>query len=309
MSKTKILVTGGSGMVGKSLQEEVTKESKLNCDWLFVNSQKCDLTDVQKCNELFSDFKPNIVIHLASRVGGLYDNLKNNYSFFMTNILINTNVVKCCELYGVKKLISCLSTCIYGDNLEISTENIHDIPPHPSNRGYAYSKRFLDISTELLSQKCGIQCINIIPANLYGIYDNFNPEKSHVVAALLLRIYNATKTNEESVEILGSGLAQRQFVNSFDLAHVILMLIENPNLIKDNFKRLIVSGNIEIKIHELVDTITQITGYKGKIIYNLEYPDGQMRKYAPNDPLLQNFEFTPLKKGLEQVIHSFIQKS
>lgn len=307
MDKTKILVTGGSGMVGKSLENLLNDNSNdnANYDWLFLNSQICDLTDYQKCDALFSQFSPDIVIHLASRVGGLYDNLKNNYSFFMTNTLINTNVVKCCEIHNVKKLISCLSTCIYGDDLQISTENIHDTSPHPSNRGYAYSKRFLDISTELLSQKSGIQCINIIPANLYGIYDNFNPEKSHVVAALLLRIYNASLTNQDSIEILGSGLAQRQFVNSFDLARIILMIIEEPNLIKDNFKRLIVSGNTEIKIHELVDIITQITGYKGKIIYNLEYPDGQMRKYAPNDILLQNFKFTDLKNGLTEVIEGF----
>lgn len=303
MNTLKILVTGGSGMVGRSLKDIINLNGKTNHEWLFINSKTCDLTDYQECSKLFQSFSPDIVIHLASRVGGLYDNMKNNYDFLMTNTMINTNIIKCCEIYNVKILLSCLSTCIYGDKLQISTENIHDIPPHPSNYGYAYSKRFLDISSQLLSQKKEIKCINIIPANLYGIYDNFDHQRSHVIAALLSKIYKAKKENIDSVEIMGSGLAQRQFVNSFDLARVILLFIENPDLIKEQFKRIIVSGNIEIKIHELVEIIVEITDYKGKIIYNLEYSDGQMRKYAPNDPLLSNFDFIDLKKGLAEIVY------
>lgn len=305
----KILVTGGTGMVGRSLYDLIDSLQEQNYLWLFLSSKICDLTKREKCEELFNDYKPDIVIHLASRVGGLYDNMKHNYNFYITNNMINNNILYCCEKFNVKSLISILSTCIYGDNIEISENNIHDVPPHNSNKGYAYSKRILDIGTELLSNKNNVKCINIIPSNLYGIYDNYNEESSHVVAALLSRIYNAKRSNSESIEIYGSGIAKRQFLNSFDLAKVILEIVQEKIVVNNQFKRIIVSGNREISIKELVDIIVKKVEYNGRIIYNLEYPDGQLRKYAKDSELLNNFEFTLLEKGISDIIDKWDEKN
>ena len=296
--KNRILVTGGSGMLGRSIKDLIDTQDKN--EWLFISSKDYNLTNLEECFNLFQSFNPTIVIHLASRVGGLYDNMNHNYDFYMTCTRINSNIIECCKKYNTERLISILSTCIYGDNIKISTDNIHDVAPHPSNKGYAYSKRFLDIGTELLSQTGTVECINIIPTNLYGIYDNYEPKSSHVVAALLSRIYKAKMENKDCVEIYGSGLARRQFLNSFDLAKIILIIATTEN--KELFKRIIISGKQELRICDLVDIIVDIIEYKGKIIYNLEYSDGQMQKYAKNDVSFDNFPFTPLELGLKEII-------
>jgi GDP-L-fucose synthase len=300
MEKKKILVTGATGMVGRSLRH-IVENGKSDAYFYWIGSRDCNLTNWEECEELFRDINPNIVIHLASRVGGLYDNMKYNYQYFMTNNRINLNIIRACEEFGVKRLVSVLSTCIYGDNIDISTENIHDVPPHASNRGYAYSKRILDIGTDLLANSCNVECINVIPTNLYGIYDNYDESNSHVVAALIKRFYNAKKENLQSVEIYGNGLALRQFLNAFDLAKILLDLVDF-NMNNEKFKRVIVSSHHEIRICDLVDMISEVVGYNGKIVYNLEYPNGQMRKYAPMDNSLSQFPFVSLSDGIRDVI-------
>lgn len=303
MNKRKIMVTGATGMVGRSLNAIVNGHESTcqNNEFFWIGSRDCDLTDWDQCKLLFEKIQPDIVIHLASRVGGLYDNMKYNYQYFMTNNRINLNIIRACEQLKVSRLISVLSTCIYGDNIDISTENIHDVPPHPSNRGYAYSKRILDIGTELLSDSCSVKCINVIPTNLYGIYDNYDESKSHVVAALIKRFYNAKKENLPSVEIYGNGMALRQFLNASDLGKILLDLVD-VNLV-EKFKRVIVSSHDEIRICDLVDTIAKVVNYNGKIVYNLEYPNGQMRKYAPMDELFSDFPFVSLSNGIKEIIN------
>lgn len=300
MEKTKIIVTGATGMVGRSLRQIVENGKYENTTFYWIGSRDCDLSNWEDCKQLFTNIKPNIVIHLASRVGGLYDNMKYNFEYFMTNNRINLNIVRACDEFRVKRLVSVLSTCIYGDDIEISTENIHDVPPHPSNRGYAYSKRILDIGTDLLATSCNVECINVIPTNLYGVYDNYDDSKSHVVAALIKRFYNAKKQKLPSVEIYGNGLALRQFLNASDLAKILLQLVYKTNI--EKFKRVIVSSHDEIRICDLVNTISKVIGYTGEIIYNLEYPNGQMRKYAPMDELFTKFPFVSLETGIKEII-------
>lgn len=150
-SKQVVLVTGGTGLVGKAI-ESVAKEGFLNSsdfEWIFLSSKDCDLSDINETRTFFQRVKPSYVIHLAAMVGGLFKNMARNAEFLRKNILINDSVIECCHELKVKKLISCLSTCIFPDKTAypIDESMVHNGPPHDSNFGYSYAKRLIDIQS------------------------------------------------------------------------------------------------------------------------------------------------------------------
>ena len=167
----KILVTGGSGLIGSSIKELINKDNI----FVFLSSKETDLRDSIACEKLFSDGNFDIVIHLASVVGGLYFNTNNNYSILVDNIKINTNILECCKKYNIKRLINILSTCIFGNDLKypLTSNQMYDKPPDSSNEGYSTSKRLLATGSDLLTKCSDIKIVNLIPTNLIGKNDNF----------------------------------------------------------------------------------------------------------------------------------------
>uniref|UniRef100_A0AC34GD59 NAD-dependent epimerase/dehydratase domain-containing protein n=1 Tax=Panagrolaimus sp. ES5 TaxID=591445 RepID=A0AC34GD59_9BILA len=148
MAPVTILVTGGSGLVGTAISKVVIGgECRVNENWKFISSSDCDLTDLEAVRRLFEAVKPTHVIHLAAMVGGLFHNMSHNLEFFTKNMAINQNVLQCCHEFDVKKCVSCLSTCIFPDKTSypIDETMIHNGPPHPSNFGYSYAKRMIDV--------------------------------------------------------------------------------------------------------------------------------------------------------------------
>ena len=171
----RILVTGGTGMVGKHLKNMLPWPESV-----FVGSKDYDLTDQVQVEEMFIKYNPTIVIHLAARVGGIQDNIANPIEFLEDNILMNTNVVRIARDYGVKKFIGLLSTCIYPDSAlsyPMIEEDLHEGPPTPTNLGYGYAKRVLGIHLETIRKKTGLEYFSIIPCNLYSERDNFEDSK------------------------------------------------------------------------------------------------------------------------------------
>jgi GDP-L-fucose synthase len=314
----RILVTGAYGMLGTSLRKIIEKDGScagILKDHLFyyLSSKECDLREIDKVESLFSKFKPQIVIHLASCVGGVYQNMNNNYTYLMDNTKMHLNILNCCEKYNVTLLINILSTCIFPkDNIDypLTSDQLHNGLPHESNIGYAYSKRVLHLASHLLSQKKEeFKVINITPTNLYGENDNYNLQASHVIPGLIHKVYNAKKNNAP-LEVYGSGLAVRQFLYSDDLASVILQFIE-LNVENENEISVIVSPpeSDEISIKNLVETICDIYEFDTtNIIYNSLYSDGQYKKTTNDQEIkkyIPNFNFTPLKKGLTKTIDYF----
>ena len=167
----KILVTGGSGLVGKAIEEISTN---YNYDFIFISSKDCDLTNYEQTLLIFEKYKPQYVIHLAAYVGGLFKNMRHKVDMYEKNININNNVLKCCHDFKVKKLISCLSTCIFPDNTTypINEGMLHNGPPHHSNDAYAYAKRMLEIHSKSYQEQYNDNFICIIPTNIYGPNDN-----------------------------------------------------------------------------------------------------------------------------------------
>ena len=172
---TVVLVTGGTGLVGKAIEAVVNKEPVEGEKWFYASSADADLRDRESTRKLFERVRPTHVIHLAAMVGGLFRNLKYKVEFYRENVLINDNVMECSKEFNVVKLVSCLSTCIFPDKTTypIDETMVHDGPPHSSNAGYAYAKRMIDVMNKAYNEEYGCNYTSIIPTNIYGPHDNF----------------------------------------------------------------------------------------------------------------------------------------
>lgn len=301
----KILVTGGGGLVGSAIKEI---SSDYNYEFSFISSSECNLTNYEQTKKIFNNINPDYVIHLAAYVGGLYKSINNNVEMLENNLLINLNVIKCCHELKVKKLISCLSTCIFPDKISYpaNEEMIHDGPPYKSHEGYAYAKRLLEIQSRLYNKQYNDNFICVIPTNIYGPNDNFSLENSHVIPSLIHRCY-LSKQNKEKFVIRGTGKPLRQFIYSYDLANLLLWALEKY----DKKENIILSVNErdEISIGDIADIISKSFNYENNIEYNSSYSDGQFKKTADNSKLLSlnNFKFTKIEIGIKQTVEWFIK--
>jgi len=308
----KVLVTGGTGLVGSALNEVRDKSDEV--EWIFLSSQDCDLRDANAVDALFEKEKPDVVIHLAAHVGGLFKNLREKATMYENNILINTNVLRCCSKYDVQKTVSCLSTCIFPDKVGIYPINelcLHCGPPHQSNEGYAYAKRMLDVQSRMYRNQFDQKFVTVIPTNIYGKHDNFNLEDAHVVPALIHKCYLASKSGE-NVIVKGTGKPLRQFIYANDLAKLIIWVIDNY----DDSEPIILSPDEsgEISIKEVAETIADRFGIKDKIQYLMTCSDGQFKKTADNSKLKRLFwktsgelKFVNFKDGIDETVNWFIE--
>lgn len=292
----RILVTGSTGLVGRCFQGDK-----------FIRSYHagCDLKDPRRVDAMFNSVKPDAVIHCAAKVGGLQANMTQKGDFFYQNIMMNTNVIESARKYGVKKLISFLSTCVFPNDVEypLSPEKIHLGKPHYSNDAYAYAKRMSDIQIQAYREQFGCEYFSVIPTNIYGPGDNYNLENGHVVPTLIHKFYLAKKNNTP-VEIWGTGKPLREFIYSEDVANLTSRLLENYS----GSDPVILSTSQEVSIAELAEIIKNSINYKGKIIYQKEKPDGQFRKPSDNSvikDLFPDFKFTPIEEGIQKSIDWF----
>jgi len=286
----KILVTGGSGLVGKYLQ-------KILPDATYLSSKDCDLRDQRQVYDLFDALKPTIVIHLAAKVGGIKDNIAKPAEYFEDNILMNTNLLKVSYEYGVKQFIGVLSTCIYPDkvdNYPMKEEDMFLGPPTPTNFSYGYAKRSLAVQIDAYNKQYGTEYSYLIPCNLYGEYDNFeNESKMHFITALLHKIKNA---KDNQIELLGTGKPLRQFMYAGDFASIIKYVIEKN--ITHSFN---VAPDFNYSIDEMAKIAIKATKPELTIKYSNPELDGQYRKDVDSSKLrsyIPDFEFTPLEEGL-----------
>lgn len=304
----KVLVTGGFGMVGSAVQDIVDKMLNPN-EFIFLSRQDGDLRNKEEVEHIFGEHNPDTVVHLGSYVAGLYGNKMNNYTMLMDNLKIHANVIESCKKFQVKKLINILSTCVFPDKgvvYPLTSDQILRGEPHESNSGYAYSKRFLFIGSELLSKETGMQVINLTPTNLYGFHDNYHLVKAHVIPALIHKCYLA-KINSTNLHIKGDGNSRRQFVYASDFASIILNSID-----LDGSANMVISPSTsdEITIKNLVELITKELEFQGEVIYDTEFSNGQVLKTSDSKEVLEHFpdfEFTMLESGLSDTIRYFVQ--
>lgn len=300
MSKT--LVTGGSGLIGSAIQRLGMP------NMVYLSRKDGDLTDFNKTMEIFKEYKPTKVIHLAAQVGGIGGNMIHSGEYFRNNIMININVLEAARLAGVKKLISFMSTCVFPDKCAypLNEKDLHNGPPHPSNFGYAYAKRMLEVQSSAYNSEWGCNYIIAIPTNIYGPNDNFNLTDGHVVPSLIHKCFLAKK-NKTDLVVWGSGKPLRELVFTDDIAKLALWMLDNY---KESAPIIFTSG-IETSIHDLVRVIAKKTKFKGKIVFDSGKPDGQFRKPSDKTKLkkyLPDFKFTPVDEGIEKTVNWFISE-
>lgn len=299
-----ILITGGSGMVGHALKSIISSSTDR---YHFISSKDYDLTNIEQTKQMFETIKPDYVIHLAAYVGGLFRNMEQKINMFEKNLIINYNIVKYSHEYGIKKLIACLSTCIFPDKVvyPITEDQLHNGAPHDSNNAYAYAKRMLEFHISLYRNQYNDNFMCIIPTNIYGEYDNFNLHDAHVIPALIHQCYLAVQNNNDFI-VKGTGVPLRQFIYSKDLANIIIKLLYSDKQVNN----LIISVSDEISIKEIATKIAKRLNYKKQIIFDETYGDGQFKKTVSNTLLMDTFNyitFTELNIGLKSTIDWFIK--
>jgi GDP-L-fucose synthase len=304
-----VLVTGGTGLVGAAIKAYIDETAPTNERWIFLGSRDGDLRDRQSTESIFQLHKPTHVIHLAAKVGGLFANMKQKVEFFRENILINDNVMECCRIYKVQKLVSFLSTCIFPDktSFPIDESMLHDGPPHPSNEGYAYAKRLIDTMNRAYAEEYHCNFTSIIPTNVYGPADNFSIESGHVIPGLIHKCYLAKLSNEPFV-IWGSGTPLRQFVYSRDLAELTVWVLREYNNDPTPIT-LSVDEADEVSIKDVALAVAKAMQFEGEIVFDTSKADGQFQKTASNQKLRQlhpDYKFTSMEQGLQKSVDWFV---
>jgi len=307
--KKRVLVTGGSGLVGNGIKAAWEAEKRDDEEMFWMSSKDADLTDRESTKAMFEKVKPTHVIHLAAKVGGLYGNMKANLEFFRINMAINDNVLSLSHEFGVKKVVSCLSTCIFPDKTTypIDETMVQNGPPHWSNYGYSYAKRMIDVMNRGYNEQYGCKFTSVVPTNVFGAHDNFNLEESHVIPGLVHKLYDCTKqTPHTKFTVWGTGNARRQFIWSQDLGRLFLWVLRNYDETEPII--LSVSGEEEISIDEAAKSVAKAYGFEGEWCYDKTRSDGQYKKTASNDKLRKlypEFKFTPFDEAMQQTVDWF----
>lgn len=294
----KILVTGGSGLVGSQFIGE---------KYIKPRSSEFDLIDPKQVDSMLKHKNIESIIHCAAKVGGLGGNMKYKGDFFYQNIMMNTNIIESARINDIKNLVVFLSTCVFPDNIDypLTESKIHLGPPHFSNDAYAYSKRMADIQVRAYREQYGLNYKCVIPTNIYGINDNFNLENGHVIPSLIHKCY-LSKSNNTDFEVWGSGEPLREFIYNKDVAKLSEWVLDNYT----ESEPIILSTSEEISIKDVVYMIVELMDFKGKVIFNRSKPDGQFRKPSDNSKIkkyLPDFKFTPIYEGLKETIDWFVE--
>jgi GDP-L-fucose synthase len=288
--ESKVLVTGGTGFLGKNLQ-------KHRPSWTYISSKEFNLLSAREVETMIKCYKPESIIHLAAKVGGIKENANKQAEFYYQNTMMNTNILDCAYKCGVKRVLSSLSTCAFPNELSkypFSEESLFDGPPAETNFSYGYTKRALHVQTLSYRKQYGINYSTFCPSNIYGPEDNFNSNSSHFVPALIRKVSEVK--SGATVELWGSGEPLRQQLYVKDLVEIIPLLLEKHN----SDVPLIVAPNENLSISNMANILRKNIKKDVKIKYNNKL-DGQYRKDGSNEKLLNligDFKFTEFEEGV-----------
>ena len=300
----KIFLTGGTGMVGSNIREH----SESHKYTIFAPSSKeLDLTHFDSVNSFLKQHKPDIIIHSAGLVGGIQANIKNPVGFLVKNLQMGLNIILAAQQNNVKKLLNLASSCMYPRDMEIGlTEDmILKGELEPTNEGYALAKVVATRLCEYMNREDEKwQYKTAIPCNLYGKYDKFDPKHSHMVPAVIRKIYEAKENNIDEVEIWGDGLSRREFMYAGDLADFVYYALEHFNKMPQNLN---VGLGRDYTINEYYQVIAKVIGYEGTFTHDLSKPMGMKKKMIDNTQLTA-FGWQPktsLEDGIKQTLEYF----
>jgi len=311
-SKKRVLVTGGTGFLGSSVVEKLQEKG---CRSVFIGrSRDYDLVEVEAVKRVYEDAKPDIVIHLAARVGGIGVNRGNPGKFFYDNLMMGVQMMEVGRQVGIEKFVAIGTVCAYPKFTPVPfrEEDLWNGYPEETNAPYGLAKKMLLVQAQAYRQQYGLNAIYLLPVNLYGPRDNFDLESSHVIPALIRKCIEAinlsatSKMQPPSITVWGTGKPTREFLFVEDAAEGVLLAAEHYN--KPDPINL--GAGYEISIKDLVDLIAKLTGFKGKIIWDKAKPDGQPRRMLDVSKAEKEFGFrakTSLEEGLKKTIEWYIR--
>ena len=278
----KILIFGSNGMVGSSVSRSLGQDSKY--ELILSNREETDLFNLEETKKLIRDIKPDVVVNAAAKVGGIYANNTQRYSFIVDNLKINMNILESCKAFSNIKIINLGSSCIYPLNAvnPITEKEFMNGKLEPTNSPYAMAKLSAIEIGNSMTFEFGHKIINLMPTNLYGPYDYFSDSNSHVIPGLMQRMHKAKTNNEQEFLIWGSGKPLREFLHVDDLASAIKKVIE----VETNESLINVGSSQEISIKELAELLKKVIGYDGLLGFDESKPDGNPRKLLDSTKIL-----------------------
>ena len=301
----KVFITGGSGMVGGNLIEHDDKDYEILCP----TSAQLDLRDANAVTKYFKRHKPDFVIHTAAKVGGILANINDPIGYLDTNIVINRNVIMGAFNENIKNLINLGSSCMYPRfaTNPLKENSILTGELEPTNEGYALAKVIaLKMCQYIKKKNANLNYKTIIPCNLYGRFDNFMPEESHLLPAIIHKIHQAKIQNKQTVEIWGKGNARREFMYAGDLSGAIWRALLDIDILPSIFN---CGLGYDHSINEYYKEVAVI-GWSGSFVHNLDYPVGMSQKLS-DVSLQQTWGWKPeitLKQGIQKTYSYYLEK-
>ncbi|MHC5184643.1 MAG: GDP-L-fucose synthase family protein [Planctomycetota bacterium] len=299
----KIVITGGAGFLGQHLQHRL-KERGYTAENIRVPLiEDYDLTQEADCVRMYEAMQPDIVIHLAAEVGGIGANRDNPGRFFFANMAMGLHLIEQARIRGLGKFVQVGTICAYPKFTPVpfKEEDLFNGYPEETNAPYGIAKKALLVMLQAYRQQYGLNGIYLLPVNLYGPGDNFNPASSHVIPALIKKCVDAIDAGRDTIECWGTGSASREFIYAADAAEAIVLATENY----DGPEPVNIGAGFEITIKDLVEKIVKLTGFTGEIRWDPSKPDGQPRRCLDTSRAKKFFGFkaqTDFDTGLKETI-------
>lgn len=296
-----VVITGGAGFLGRFIVERMQQYGKLK---VFVpRSADYDLVEGSEIKRLLAETQPDLVIHLAAVVGGIGANQKQPGRFFYENLMMGAQLIEQSRLHGVKKFVALGTVCAYPKHTPtpFREEDLWNGYPEKTNAPYGLAKKMMLVQSQSYRQQYGFNTIFLLPANLYGPGDNFDPETSHVIPALIRKCIEARERGAEFVEAWGTGRASREFLYVADCADGVLRAAATYN----ESEPVNLGTGSEITISELVNLIGRLTRFEGEVRWQHDKPDGQPRRRLDVSRAFEKFGFKaqiPLEEGLRRTV-------
>jgi len=301
LADKRILVTGGAGFLGRHVVEILQGRG---CREITVpRRSEYDLTREEAVERLYRDARPAVVIHLAAAVGGIGVNARNPGRFFYENLVMGSMMMEYARRTGVEKFVGIGTICAYPKFAPVPfrEDDLWDGYPEETNAAYGLAKKMLLVQGQAYRQQYGFRAIHLLPVNLYGPGDNFDPETSHVIPAIIRKCLGAVKRGDREIVCWGDGTPTREFLYVEDCAQAIVLATERY----DGAEPVNVGAGFEISIKALVELIAELTGFRGRVMWDTTKPNGQPRRSLDTSRAWEAFGFrarTPFREGLERTV-------